>query len=193
MQHPLVFIPNLYRKQLFSIFLTLTLLLFAIFRVIDQPLRTEAAPNGIVSFELAGNPETARLITDSWKQRSLSLSAVAGQPNPDIVNVTYVFAAFGLGIDYLFMPFYASALAFGTLITSRRHEGWIRSLGAVAGYAAFAAMIFDAIENYALFRVLLGEFHSSYPVIAAFCAIIKFGLILFGVLYAVVAWLLPKR
>ena len=105
----------------------------------------------------------------------------------------YLFAAFGLGIDYLFMPLYALALAIGTLLAAHRHAGWMRSLGAVAGYAAFTAAIFDAIENYALLRVLLGEIQAAYPAIAAFCAIIKFGLILFGVFYGLVAWLFPKK
>ena len=193
MRHPLEFISNQYRRQFFLTFLGLTVILFAIFRVLDQPLRTEAAPNGIVSFQLAGNPQAARAITESWKQTSLSLSAVPGQPNPDIVYVSYMFAAFGLGIDYLFMPLYAFTLGFGTLLASRRHEGWIRSLSAVAAYAGFAAALFDAVENYALLRVLIGEVQSSYPAIAAFCAIIKFGLILFGALYGLTAWLLPKR
>src|SRR5215213_2325018 len=122
MQHPLEFIPNKYCQRLFFTFLALTLILFAIFRLLDQPLQTDAAPNGIVSFELAGNPETARAITDSWKHMHLWLSAAAS-----------------LGIDYVFMPIYALALGFGTLLAAHRHRGWIRSLGAVAAYAGFAA------------------------------------------------------
>lgn len=193
MKHPLDFVPDPHRKRLFFTFLALTITLFAIFRVLDAPLRTDAAPNGIVSLELAGNPQTAREITDSWKQLSLLLSAVAGQPDPNIVNVPYVFAAFGLGMDYLFMPVYALTLAFGSLLAARRHKGILQSLGAVAGYAAFAAALFDAVENYALLQVLLGDIQSSYPAIAAFCAIIKFGLIAFVILFVLVAWVLPKK
>ena len=176
MRHPLEFVTADARKPLFFTFLILTLTLFAIFQVLDQELRTDAAPNGIVSFELAGYPETARAITASWKHMRLWRSAAAS-----------------LGIDYVFMPIYALALAFGSLLAMRRHEGWIRSLGAVAAYAGLAAATFDAVENYALLRVLLGEVQSSYPAIAAFCAILKFGLILFGALYGLAAWLLPKR
>ena len=149
MRHPLEFVSQQNRKRLFFTFLALTLLLFAMFRVLDQPLQTDAAPNGIVSFELAGNPQTAQAITDSWKEMSLVLSAVAGRPDPNIVNIPYVTAAFGLGIDYLFMPIYALALGFGTLLASHRHYGWLRSLGAVAGYGAVVAAVFDAVENYA--------------------------------------------
>jgi hypothetical protein len=192
MRHPLEFIPDAFRKQIFFTLLALTLSLFAVFRVLDQPLRTPVAPNGIVSFELAGNVQTARAITDSWKQMSLLLSSVAGQPNPDIVNLSYVLAAFGLGIDYLFMPLYSFALAFGTLLAAGRHAGWLRSLGAVAGYGAFAAAVFDALENYALFQILLNKIYSPYPEIAYYCAALKFGFLIFGLLYVLAAWLLPK-
>ena len=186
MRHPLESIYNPYRKQLFLAFFCLTVILFAIFWILDQPLQTEAAPMGIVSFELAGDPITARTITDSWKQLSLLLSSVAGQPNPDIVNTPYVLAGFGLGLDYRFMPCYALALAFGTLLATQKHQDWIYTLGAFAGYGAFAAPLFDALENFALLRVLLGAYQSSYPAIAAYCAIVKFGLIIFGLLVCLI-------
>jgi hypothetical protein len=192
MRHPLEFLPLEVRKPMFFTFLFLTLLLFAVFNVLDQPLRTDAAPNGIVSFELAGDARTARLITDSWKQTSLLLSAT-GSLNPDIVNVPYAFAAFGLGLDYLFMPVYALALGFATLLAAQKHTGVLRSMAVAAGYGAFAAALFDALENYALFQMLLGAFDSDYPAIAAFCAIVKFGLLVFGILVSLTAWLLPRR
>ena len=192
MKHPLENIPREYRKRSFFTFLFLTLSLFAVFRVLDQPLRTPAAPNGIVSFELAGSPLQAQAITEEWKRSSLLLSAVAGQADPNIVNVPYTFAAFGLGIDYLFMPVYAYALAFGTLLAANRHGGWFKSLGAVAGYGAFAAALFDAVENYALFQILLNRVYSPYPEIAYYCASLKFALLIFGLLYALAGWLLPR-
>ncbi|MGE5464956.1 MAG: hypothetical protein ACM3PS_16450, partial [Syntrophothermus sp.] len=115
MKHPLHFFPTHLCRTFFFTFLFLTLILFAVFRALDQPLRTGAAPNGIVSFELAGTPLMARTITESWNQSSTLLSAT-GEPDPDLVNVAHAFAAFGLGLDYLFMPVYAFALAFGTLL-----------------------------------------------------------------------------
>lgn len=192
MRHPLEFLPLEVRKPMFFTFLFLTLVLFAVFNVLDQPLRTDAAPDGIVSFELAGDAQTARLITDSWNQTSLLLSAT-GTPNPDIVNVPYAFAAFGLGLDYLFMPVYALALAFATLLAAQKHTGALQSMAAAAGYGAFAATLFDAVENYALFKMLLGSFDSGFPAIAAFCAVVKFGLLFLGILVSLAAWLLPRR
>lgn len=174
MRHPLEFVPQEARKRLFFTLLVLTLSLFAIFRILDTPLQTDYAPSGIVSFELAGTPQNAAHIVLTW-------------PAEAMLN-----AAFGLGIDYLFMPVYAFALAFGTLLAAGRHAGWLKSLGAVAGYGAFAAALFDAVENYALFQVLLGAFDSSYPMLAAVCATVKFGLLAFGLVVAVAGGVIPR-
>lgn len=174
MRHPLEFVPQEARKRLFFTLLILTLSLFAIFRILDTPLQTDYAPSGIVSFELAGTPQNAAHIVLTWSAEAM-------------LN-----AAFGLGIDYLFMPVYAFALAFGTLLAAGRHAGWLKSLGAVAGYGAFAAALFDAVENYALFQVLLGAFDSSYPMLAAVCATVKFGLLAFGLVVAVAGGVIPR-
>jgi hypothetical protein len=117
--HPLEFIPNQYRTRIFLTVLFLTLVLFGFFSVLDTPLQTAAAPNGIVSFEFARTAGRANAITSKWKRSHLFLSAVAGQADSDIVNIPYAFASFGLGLDYLFMPVYSFALAFGTLLAAR--------------------------------------------------------------------------
>jgi hypothetical protein len=175
MQHPLEFVPQESRKRLFFTFLFLTVILFAIFRVLDKPLQNRFAPSGIVSFELAGTPQNAVHMVLSWSEEAT-------------LN-----ASFGLGIDYLFMPLYAFALAFGTLLAAGKHTGWFKSLGAVAGYGAFAAATFDAVENFALFQILLGAYDSLYPTIAAFCATVKFSLLLLGLLYSLAGWIIPKK
>jgi len=186
MKHPLEFVRHEIRKRFFFTFLFLTLILFGVFRVLDQPLRTPAAPAGIVSFELARTPEQASNIMISW-------SKVKYQQSDNFTVKAYPFAVFGLGLDYLFMPVYALALAFGTLLAAEKHEGWFKSLGAVAGYGAFVAAAFDAVENYELFQVLLGKVFSPYPEIAFYCASVKFGLLIFGFVYAIVGGLLPKK
>jgi len=190
MQHPLESVPNEYRKRLFFAFLIPTVILLILFEIWDEPLKSSGI-NGILSFELVGSPLRAQEITDTWKQVSLALSNT-GQANPDIVNVPYLFASFGLGIDYLFMVMYAFALGFGTLLAANRHGGWLKSLGAVAGYGAFIAACLDGVENYALFQILLGKVFSPYPEIAFYCASIKFSFLILGLLYGIVSGLLPK-
>jgi hypothetical protein len=194
MKHPLESIPSTSRKPLFLAFLAGTLILFAVFRVLDAPLRTSAAPNGIVSFELAGTPFQAQAIIDSWHEMSYLVSDVAGESIPGMVSRAYSFAAFGLGIDYLFMPLYATALALGILLAAGGHPGWFGTMGAWLGWGAYAAALFDAVENYALARMLLmNQVWSPYPEVAAFSASAKFILLSLGLVYALVGWLWPKR
>ena len=201
MRHPLESIPAAYRKPMFLAFLCATLILFAVFRALDQPLRMEVAPNGIVSFELAGTPQRAQTIVDVWNGRIQTFSDgsnanafVTPPGQPFLYNaVPIIYASFGLGIDYLFMPLYALALAFGTLLASQKHASGFRSLGALAGYGAFAAVLFDAVENFALLRILLGNSPSNDPAVAAFCASVKFGLLVLGLLYCLIAWIAPSK
>jgi hypothetical protein len=175
MNHPLVFFPSEKRKPLFFLFLAQTLIIFAIFRVLDTPLRTAAAPNGVVSFELAGKLETATGILNSWDARA------------------QLFAAFGLGLDYLFMPSYALALSLGILLAAGRHSGTFAKVGAWLGWGAFAAAVFDAVENYSLWQLMLGNLQAFWPSLAAVSATLKFFLLLLGLAYALIGWLWPKR
>jgi hypothetical protein len=194
LKHPLESIPSTSRKPLFFAFLAGTLILFAVFRVLDTPMRTSAAPSGIVSFELAGTPFQAQAIIDSWHEMAYLVSSVEGEPVPGFVSRAYAFAAFGLGIDYLFMPVYATALALGILLAAGRHKGWFAAFGVWLGWGAYTAALFDAVENYALARMLLmNQVWSPYPEVAAFSATVKFVLLLLGLFYALVGWLWPKQ
>jgi len=183
MIHPLDFVPSTKRKPLFYAFLAGTLGLFAVFRVLDAPLRTPAAPNGIVSFELAGTPEKAFQILASWEP--------VDQPGPpiDLQPSGYLYAAFGLGLDYLFMLVYATALSLGILLASERHKGWFFELGAWLGWGAYVAALFDALENGVLVRMLLlNQIRSPYPQLAAFSASVKFLLLALGLVYVLLGW-----
>lgn len=194
MKHPLENIPNSSRRTLFWAFLAGTLCLFAVFRVLDAPLRTPAAPNGIVSFELAGSPFQVQAILDSWQELAYLASSVEGEPVPGLVRRAYTFAAFGLGLDYLFMPLYATALGLGILLAAGRHGGWFATFGTWLGWGAYAAALFDAVENYALARMLLlNQVWSPYPEVAAFSASIKFLLLSLGLTFVLVGWMWPKK
>jgi hypothetical protein len=173
--HPLAFIPNDKRKRVFYFALAATLIVMAIFQLMLDPLlKTAAAPNGIISFELAGSSLKAQEIISSWN------------------STAQLYAAFGLGFDFLFMPLYATAIALGVLLAAGRHPGWFASLGAWIGWGAFAAALFDAAENVCLFNLLLGNGDASYASMAALYATLKFGLILLGIGYALIGWVWPK-
>ncbi len=175
MKHPLEFIPAEKRKPLFFSLLALTLILFAVFRVLDQPLRTPAAPNGIVSFELAWSPGASVEIVNSWSEYARLV------------------AAFGLGLDYLFMPAYALTLSLGVLLAAGRRAGAFARVGVWLGWGALAAALFDAAENFALWQLMLGDFQALWPRLANICATVKFSLLLIGLAYALVGGLWPRR
>jgi len=109
MKHPLAFISVSARKPVFFALLAWTLVLFAVFQVLNTPLTTSAAPAGIVSHQFAWTPEKAQAILSSWEGHAS------------------LFTAFGLGFDYLFMPSYALTVALGALLAAGRHSGWLAS------------------------------------------------------------------
>ncbi len=176
MRHPLGWIPLPARKPVFWAALVLTAACFAVFQAwLNPPLVTETAPQGIVSFELAGDAEQAFAVLASWDDAAL------------------LYAVFGLGFDFLFMPLYAAALSMGILLASTRRRGLWPPLGNALGWGAFAALLFDAVENIALFSIILNGGHVFAPQVAFWCASIKFGLIFLGLLYGLAGWLFPKK
>ena len=70
------------------------------------------------------------------------------------------------------------------MLAGREKIKWYYNLTAWLGWGAFAAALFDMIENYGLWRVLTGSVDPMFPQIAAFCATIKFILLAAGLLTA---------
>ena len=61
-----------------------------------------------------------------------------------------LFAAFGLGLDYLFMPAYGLTAALACLLVARRHTGTLRRVGS-SGFRRQVdqAWIFDVVFDVA--------------------------------------------
>jgi len=172
--HPLGFLPTNLRKPVFWFSLCLTAACFAVFgSFLDPPLKTDVS-TGIVSFELARTPEAAAAMVDSWDSQAR------------------LFAAFGLGFDFLFMPLYATALSMGLLLAAGRLQGIWLALANLLGWGTYLAIVFDAVENIALLSILDGTVGAN-PQIAFWCASIKFGLLLLGLGYTPIARLLPGK
>lgn len=142
-------------------------------QIINVPLRTPAAPQGIVSFELTWNSATAQRMLASWDQTAR------------------LYAALSIGLDYLFM--YAYGVLAWSLMRLRAmalaHAGRPRLAHALRSlsFAAWAAILCDAVENAAMWRMLL-EPVAPWPLLASVLATLKF--ILLGLLLAlwVVTW-----
>ena len=134
------------------------------------PLTTEAAPYGVVSFELAGTVENTAGILASWDANAR------------------LRAAFGLGLDFLFMAAYAGTIAFGCGMAARvlERKGWpLAAWGSFISWAVILAAFLDIIENIALTTIIFGSVASPWPEIARWCAIPKFALVFIGIVYLV--------
>jgi uncharacterized protein YhhL (DUF1145 family) len=175
------------------VFLTLTILIYGVFDILDKPFRNPDSPYGIVSLELAFVPYQAHEIISSWKDArwvDISIDDLSAYPfsafgfvdGDSFLPFHYLF--FGLGFDYLFMPVYALALSLGLLLASYERPEWFRSYVAWISWGVFAAAAFDAVENYALWKMLTGNVITPFPQIASACATIKFTLLIMGIVAA---------
>jgi hypothetical protein len=172
MSYPLEFVSAASRKKTFFSLLALTLLLFGVMKRLDAPLRNlTAAPNGIISFELAGSPEKAEAITQSWGLQA------------------HLFAAFGLGVDYLFLAVYGLTLSLGVLMAGKKQGGRFEKFGVFIAWGVLLAALSDAIENYFLWQILIGAEIESAAAVAAFAATVKFFLLAVGIGFALTGWL----
>ncbi len=146
--------------------------LLAIMVRLDRPLRTKAAPLGIVSFELAGSPEAARRIITSW--------GPAGRHS----------AALSLWVDYAFLISYAlvlSALCTGVARAWPSAGSRVRRMGFILAGCQWMAALLDLVENILLQQILSGAAAPLAPLAARWCALTKFSLIACGWLYIAIA------
>jgi len=150
------------------IWTALALAALAALQGIDGPLKTAAAPLGIVSFELARDWPAAQSILASWDEQA------------------QLFAALSLGLDYLFMLAYSTALALGCVWAGERlrpRAGWLAAAGVWLAWGMSLAALLDATENLALIRILFGAAVGPWPGLAWGCASIKFLLVGGGLVF----------
>jgi hypothetical protein len=170
MRHPFQDIPASKRKRVFVPLLVLTLVVMGVLNGLGGPLKTEAAPQGIVSYEFAGNVSSAQEMLDSWKPQALA------------------HAGFNLGFDFVFLLAYAAAIGLACawvadVLQERRR---LAALGLWLAWGQGLAALLDAVENTALLKMLLGSASSPWPQIAWSCALPKFALVFLGLVYVVV-------
>jgi len=150
------------------ILLVLTLISLIVMRILDAPLKNEIAPNGIVSFELAKNLNNSIDIINSWDYKSK------------------LYAGLSLGFDYLFMLLYSFLFYILIKNISEKLTNIIfAKIGLFIAYSMIFAGIFDAIENYSLIRLYLGNLDQIYASLAFYFASLKFALLLIGVIYLI--------
>lgn len=165
---------------LFGLTVTCTVVLF----IVDTPARTRAAPHGMLSFEFAERAEVLAFIVKSWSEN------------------TRLYVAFSLGLDYLYLCLYSSTLAIAALWATDLHPDETRTglqtlsrLGPVAAWLAFAAAVFDGLENAALFNLLWPDTAPPWTRFALAFVLLKFATLASTLVYilSVVAYRLLKK
>jgi hypothetical protein len=173
--HPLSSLEPRFLGVLTLRFAALLIFSTALMAFVDVPLQGEAAPWGIVSFELAGTPHRALVILLEWQNKS-----VLGH------------AKLSLIIDFVYLLIYGMFFSMLAIWVGKRldEETW----SVRAAWAATLAAGFDVLEN----GVLLAEVvrftsPAPYPQIALTFAGAKFGLLGVSALYAVVGGAMAVR
>jgi hypothetical protein len=172
MTHPFLHFSSSVRKRLFWFFLALTALATLALQMIDGSLQTAAAPQGIISYELAGSAAAAGNILASWNANAR------------------LHAAFSLGFDYLYMLAYGATLALAALWLADARQGFIRSVGVILAWSMGVAGLADALENYFLWQMLVSGPAESAAITARWAALLKFALILLTFAYLIILLLL---
>jgi len=170
LRHPFEWLSESGQKRAFVAWTGLALVVMASLQALGGPLKTEVAPMGIISFEFAGEISKSQSMVESWGQQ--------GQ----------VYAGLNLGLDYLFLVAYASAIGLGCVLVSR---SWVKRVAFVAwvgiglSWGQWLAALLDGAENYALIQLLLGSAGELWPVLARWCAVVKFLLVGAGLVYVI--------
>ena len=167
-QHPFEWIKDNSRNRVFLLWFIVTLMVMVGMQFLGKPLISKAAPAGIVSFEFAGDSQSAQAILASWRHE------------------VRVFAGLNLGFDYVFMIAYGGTIGLGCVLVAQRWQeknSGLTSIGYILAWGSIAAVVLDAVENYALIQIVVGSLIEIWPVVAKWCAVAKFSFVGVGLLY----------
>ncbi len=162
---PFDWIPEPLQQRALWVLTVLLLLLSLVLAPLSSPLTTEAAPYGIVSFELAGSADRAARIVDSWSP--------AARERAMLIQ----------GLDYLYLFVYSAWLSLACTRIRRRHGGWFARIGSGLAWAVLAAGALDALENLALIQILMSGASEGWARLAWASAVPKFVLVLLAAAY----------
>ena len=169
MHHPFEAVDRKRRARWWRWITAATLLNTVVLSSIGSHLKTCAAPSQIVSYELAGTPEKAQAILDSWHN-----------------VLQYAYAS--LLVDFPYLILYSTAIGLaciwaGVILGERHWPG--AALAIPLAWGQWLAAVLDATENASLL-VMLGPAGPTqpWPAIAYWCAATKFLLVILGLLYA---------
>jgi hypothetical protein len=132
---------------------------------------THTRQGGIVAWELAGNAEQSLLIKQEWNATARA------------------YVALSLGLDFVFLVLYSTAIGFGCVWTARMlaaaNAPFWAGVGILLAWGQWCAAILDAVENVLLLQMLFGWVTERKARLVRGCAAFKFVLVLLGLLYII--------
>ena len=165
-------------RRVYWIFLALTFGVAALLSRLAQYVPEHSANATVqtvptVAFEFART-------TEDWNR----LAAEVGKPGLDALRVQTYY-------DYLFLIAYSTLLAAAVIgVASGGGPAWLTTLARGLAWGQWVAALADAIENYGLLCNIAGPVSETWTFISSTAAAIKFGLIVFGILFIYI--LLPR-
>src|SRR6187455_927538 len=151
-------------------FATLSLILMFQLRGFDASLQ-EAAPGGIVGYELAWSASRANEYLSAWR----------GTEALETAKVS-------LGVDFAFLLAYPLMFATGAgLLVRRPIVGAFDRFGNVIRRAVLLCIPLDAIENLALWRMIDHGASDGLAHLATICAALKFALVIAATIWCLAA------
>ena len=158
MTHPFAWFSWSYRWPLFSFLLAGTVLFACLLTCQGKPLRTDAAPKGILSYEFAWTKPQADSILSSWEK----IKDTARQQ---------------LLLDFGFLVFYPLTLSLACAMLAGSKFNNMAAAGVFISWAVLLAGVLDAVENLALLRMLSTGGSDFLARLAGICAGVKFALV----------------
>jgi hypothetical protein len=165
-------------SQLGIIFMVLTVLTLLAGTKADPHIERSPYKRPMIDFEKAGGVTEAETYLREVKQA-----------DPDAHSKLRT----ALKWDYLFLLCYPMMIAVGCLIVINflaHRKLWGVTLGFILMALQPFAALFDAVENYALLRILEGPVASPWPQVANWFATAKFGIAYAGLGYMIIYGLL---
>ncbi|WP_448519942.1 hypothetical protein [Rhodoflexus sp.] len=167
MNHPFFAFSRKQHLTWLGIFTAIALALTVAFFWINMRLINEAAPAGILSFEFAGTLTGARMMMHSWDYSAK------------------IWAAFGLGLDFIYLIAYSTCLSLICVYIAR---SWVlfnsfSKAGLLVAWLQWGAALFDGVENVALIALLSDSNREWLVSLAYWMATGKFTLIGIAFLY----------
>lgn len=154
--------------RVFWFLFALTSLTYVGMQVTGSALVNDVSPGGIVTFELIGTMVGSQSIMNAWQ------------------GPTMTWVGMNMGLDFLFLVLYSLTISLGCVILAKKLPEKMQKLKRVGkglSRIIFLAAGLDVVENLALMALLTGSQNEYLPVLARWCAIPKFALVLIALFY----------